>query len=59
MSRIQGAVVVRRPDIAKGSSAPVNSLDFAKTLQSYFTTFKSSLFPTRYVQGCTFCPTET
>lgn len=50
MSRVQGAVVVRRPDIAKepGMIAPAKSLDFVKTLQSYFRTFKRSLLPTRY-----------
>lgn len=51
MSRIQGAVVVRRPDLltqAAGMLAPANSLDFVQTLQSYFTIFKSSLFPGRW-----------
>lgn len=49
MSRIQGAVVVRRPDLlqAPGMLAPVNSLDFVQTLQSYFMIFNSSLFPVR------------
>lgn len=52
MSHVQGAVVVRRPDLTKapGMLAPANSLDFVKTLQSYFTVFKRSLFPIRYVR---------
>lgn len=52
MSRVQGAVVVRRPDLTKalGILAPANSLDFVKTLQSYFTIFKESLFPIRCVR---------
>ncbi|CAM9436075.1 unnamed protein product, partial [Hapterophycus canaliculatus] len=47
MSHVQGAVVVRRPDLAKfsGMVAPANSLDFAKTLQSYFGLFQRILFP--------------
>lgn len=49
MSHVQGAVVVRRPDLTQvpGVLAPANSLDFVQTLQSYFTIFKSSLFPSR------------
>ena len=49
MSRVRGAVVVRRPDLIQdpGMLAPANSLDFVQTLQSYFTIFKSSLFPGR------------
>lgn len=52
MSRVQGAVVVRRPDLVTvpGNIAPAVSLDFVKTLQSYFGIFESSLFPTRYGQ---------
>ena len=46
MARVKGAVVVRRPDlIAPDNIAPANSLDFAKTLQSYFVIFRDSLFP--------------
>lgn len=49
MSRVQGAVVVRRPGLTQipGMLAPANSLDFVQTLQSYFTIFKNSLFPSR------------
>ncbi|CBJ29242.1 conserved unknown protein [Ectocarpus siliculosus] len=49
MSRIKGAVVVRRPDLAKAPAmlGPVNTLDFVKAFQSYFAIFRSSLFPTR------------
>lgn len=51
MSHIQGAVVVRRPDLATtpGMLAPANSLDFGKTLESYASIFRDSLFPYRYV----------
>lgn len=50
MSHVEGAVVVRRPDLIDvGSSpsllAPAGDLDFVKTLQSYFPIFQSSLFP--------------
>lgn len=50
MSRVQGAVVVRRPDLIDVSStppllAPASDLDFVRTLQSYFPLFQSSLFP--------------
>lgn len=47
MSHVQGAVVVRRPELAAlpGMLAPANSLDFVKTLESYFSIFKTSLFP--------------
>eukprot|EP00752_Nemacystus_decipiens_P013073 g11562.t1 len=50
MSHVQGAVVVRRPDLIDVSStpsllAPASDLDFVKTLQSYFPLFQSSLFP--------------
>lgn len=50
MSRIKGAVVVRRPDLVKAPAmlGPVNTLDFVKAFQSYFAIFRSSLFPTRY-----------
>lgn len=50
MSHIQGAVVVRRPDLIDVSSsspsllAPASGLDFVKTLQSYFPRFRNSLF---------------
>lgn len=49
MSRVQGAVIVRRPDLADapGKLAPAVDLDFVQTLHSYFGIFKSSLFPTR------------
>ncbi|CAM9891928.1 unnamed protein product, partial [Ectocarpus sp. 8 AP-2014] len=49
MSRIKGAMVVRRPDLVKAPAmlGPVNTLDFVKTFQSYFGIFRSSLFPTR------------
>ncbi|CAN0173789.1 unnamed protein product [Ectocarpus sp. 8 AP-2014] len=45
MSHIQGAVVVRRPDLvrAPGSLAPAHDLDFVKTFQSYFQISQSSL----------------
>ncbi|CAM9862224.1 unnamed protein product [Ectocarpus sp. 4 AP-2014] len=45
MSHIQGAVVVRRPDLvrAPGSLAPAHDLDFVKTFQSYFPISQSSL----------------
>lgn len=50
MSHVQGAVVVRRPELVElpGMLAPANSLDFVKTLESYFPIFKGSLFPIRY-----------
>lgn len=49
MSHIEGAVVVRRPDLtqAVGNIAPAHSLDFVKTLQSHFSTSRDSLL--RYV----------
>ncbi|CAM9134821.1 unnamed protein product [Ectocarpus fasciculatus] len=45
MSHIQGAVVVRRPDLVQdpGSLAPAHDLDFVKTFQSYFPIAQSSL----------------
>ncbi|CAM9897772.1 unnamed protein product [Ectocarpus fasciculatus] len=45
MSHIQGAVVVRRPDLprAPGSLAPAHDLDFVKTFQSYFNISQTSL----------------
>lgn len=45
MSRVQGAVVVKRPDLTQkpGALTPATSLDFVKTLRSYFSIFKSSL----------------
>lgn len=47
MSRVQGAVVVRRPELTRNSSMPAaaNKLDFTKTLQSYFPFFRNSLLP--------------
>eukprot|EP00903_Cladosiphon_okamuranus_P010124 g9587.t1 len=46
MSHIEGAVVVRRPDLISPSLlAPASDLDFVKTLQSYFPIFQSSLLP--------------
>ncbi|CAN0214375.1 unnamed protein product, partial [Ectocarpus fasciculatus] len=49
MSHVQGAIVVRRPELAKvpGMLSPANHLDFEKTLTSYFEIFSGSLFPTR------------
>lgn len=49
MSRVRGAVVVRRPDLATmtGMVAPANDLDYVKTLQSYFGIFQRRLFPAR------------
>lgn len=50
MSRVDGAAVVRRPELIDvGSSptpllSPVNSLDYVKTLQSYFPLFRDSMF---------------
>ncbi|CAM9129006.1 unnamed protein product [Ectocarpus sp. 12 AP-2014] len=45
MSHIQGAVVVRRPDLTRepGSLAPAHDMDFVRTLQSYFTISQGSL----------------
>ncbi|CAB1118776.1 unnamed protein product [Ectocarpus sp. CCAP 1310/34] len=45
MSHVQGAVVVRRPDLAQApeSVAPAQNVDFVKTLQSYFPISQSSL----------------
>lgn len=48
MSRVEGVVVVRRPDLGPRMLAPANSFDFVKTWRSYFAIFKSSLFPIRY-----------
>lgn len=46
MSRVQGAVVIRRPDlILSDRIAPANTLDYAKILESYFAIFEGSLFP--------------
>ncbi|CAN0001623.1 unnamed protein product, partial [Ectocarpus sp. 6 AP-2014] len=56
MSRVDGAAVVRRPElIDTGSSpnpllSPVNSLDYVKTLQSYFPIFRDSLFSSMRVE---------
>lgn len=47
MSRVQGAVVITRPDLAV-NIGPADHLDFVKVFQSYFTIFKTSLFPIRY-----------
>lgn len=45
MSHVQGAVVVRRPDLAQeiGRLTPARGLDFVETLQSYFPTSRGSL----------------
>lgn len=47
MSHVEGAVVVLRPDLTNTSDklAPAGSLDYARTLQSYFPLFKTSLLP--------------
>lgn len=50
MAHVEGAVVVRRPDLIDVDStssmlAPAGKLDFARTLMSYFPLFKSSLCP--------------
>jgi len=50
MTHVEGAVVVRRPDLidvdsASSLLAPAGELDFARTLMSYFPRFKSSLCP--------------
>lgn len=45
MSRVEGAIVVRRPDLTQDLSllAPAHGLDFAATLQTYFPTSEHSL----------------
>ncbi|CAM9134740.1 unnamed protein product [Ectocarpus fasciculatus] len=45
MSHIQGAVVVRRPDLARapGTLSPAHDVDFVETFQSYFPVSRSSL----------------
>ncbi|CAB1105986.1 unnamed protein product [Ectocarpus sp. CCAP 1310/34] len=45
MSHIQGAVVVRRTDLARapGTLAPAHDVDFVRTFQSYFPISRSSL----------------
>ncbi|CAN0444190.1 unnamed protein product [Ectocarpus sp. 12 AP-2014] len=45
MSHVHGAVVVRRPDLARApvSLAPAHDVDFVKTFQSYFPISQSSL----------------
>ncbi|CAM9841386.1 unnamed protein product [Ectocarpus sp. 4 AP-2014] len=45
MSHVQGAVVVRRPDLARApvSLAPAHDVDFVETFQSYFLISQSSL----------------
>lgn len=47
MSRVEGAVVLRRPELLHkaGALGPAHSLDFVETLRSYFPIFKRSLFP--------------
>ncbi|CAM9189728.1 unnamed protein product, partial [Ectocarpus sp. 8 AP-2014] len=47
VSRVRGAVVVKRPELTArpGILAPANGLDFVETLRSYFPIFRSSLFP--------------
>lgn len=49
MSRVEGAVVVRRPDLAKahGMLAPDVNINYTKTLQSYMEIFNRFLFPGR------------
>ncbi|CAM9240764.1 unnamed protein product [Ectocarpus sp. 12 AP-2014] len=57
MSRVDGAAVVRRPELIDvGSSptpllSPVNSLDYVKTLQSYFPIFRDSLMMVETQEG--------
>ncbi|CAB1103954.1 unnamed protein product [Ectocarpus sp. CCAP 1310/34] len=60
MSHIQGAVVVRRPDLvrAPGSLAPAHDLDFVKTFQSYFPISQTSLLR-RLVEADEFNLTST
>lgn len=50
MSHVQGAVVIRRPDLVDADSpssllAPAKSVNYVPTLQSYFYLFKSSFIP--------------
>lgn len=47
MSHVTGAVVVKRPDLTKspGALQPATSLDYAETLHSYLSVFKSYLLP--------------
>ncbi|CAM9433421.1 unnamed protein product [Ectocarpus sp. 12 AP-2014] len=47
VSRVRGAVVVKRPELTAlpGILTPANGLDFVETLRSYFPIFRSSLFP--------------
>ncbi|CAM9847789.1 unnamed protein product [Ectocarpus sp. 4 AP-2014] len=47
VSRVRGAVVVKRPELTArpGILTPANGLDFVETLRSYFPLFRSSLFP--------------
>lgn len=66
MSHVQGAVVIRRPDLIDPSStssllAPAVDLDFVTTLQSYFPLFESSLFSRygRAVNRGSCCRTQT
>eukprot|EP00752_Nemacystus_decipiens_P004611 g4210.t1 len=49
MSRIQGAVIVRRTDLAEthGMFSPAENSKYVKTLQSYFGIFSRFLFPGR------------
>ncbi|CAM9194828.1 unnamed protein product, partial [Ectocarpus sp. 8 AP-2014] len=56
MSRVDGAAVVRRPELIDAGSSPtpllspVNTLDYVKTLQSYFPIFRDSLFSSMMVE---------
>lgn len=56
MARVQGAVVVQRPDVTKVSDsiAPARTLDFVSTLQSYFPIFIASLLPRYGVGRCNY-----
>lgn len=47
MSHVRGAVVVKRPSLAKrpGALRPANSLNYVETLRSYFPVFKEYLLP--------------
>ncbi|CAN0556602.1 unnamed protein product, partial [Ectocarpus sp. 12 AP-2014] len=60
MSHIQGAVVVRRPDLVRtpGSLAPAHDANFVRTFQSYFPIAQSSLLR-RFVEADGFILTST
>ncbi|CAB1118775.1 unnamed protein product [Ectocarpus sp. CCAP 1310/34] len=60
MSHVQGAVVVRRPDLAQApvSLAPAHDVDFDKTFQSYFPISQNSLLR-RIVEADEFNLTST